>query len=128
MRLRPDKLKAFIDVEGNCGPLSADDVSKAFVKVPMLAVFGDNTVGAAGPNGDDRRNSCVTTAEAIRKAGGTAKFLLLPEAGIKGTMVISSPSAGGIAAYANGGPCLVAQKAGIPVKIFPTHLPVTDAT
>jgi hypothetical protein len=54
------------------------------VKVPMLAVFGDNSVGAAGPNGDERRNSCIATADALRKAGGTAKFLLLPEAGIKG--------------------------------------------
>jgi pimeloyl-ACP methyl ester carboxylesterase len=84
VRQRPDKLRAFIDVEGNCGPLSADDIAKAFVKVPMLAVFGDNSIDAPGPNGNERRNSCVATADAIRKAGGTAKFLLLPEAGIKG--------------------------------------------
>ena len=50
----------------------------------MLALWGDNTVGASGPNGDARRNGCIATAGAIRSAGGFAKFLLLPEAGIKG--------------------------------------------
>src|SRR5262249_37781687 len=51
VRMRADKMRAFVEIEGNCGPLSADDVAKAFVKVPTLAVFGDNSVGAAGPNG-----------------------------------------------------------------------------
>jgi len=84
VRMRADKMRGFIDVEGNCGPLSPDDIAKSFAKVPMLAVFGDNTVGATGPNGDERRNACIATTDAIHKAGGTAKFLLLPEAGIKG--------------------------------------------
>jgi hypothetical protein len=84
IRRRADKVRAFVDVEGNCAPVSSDDIAKAFVKVPMLAVFGDNSVGAPGPNGDARRNGCVDTTEALRKAGGTARFLLLPEQGIKG--------------------------------------------
>ncbi len=84
VRLRADKMRAFVDVEGNCGPLSAEDVKRHFAKVPMLAVFGDNSVGASGPNGDERRNSCTTTTGAIRTAGGSAKFILLPELGIKG--------------------------------------------
>jgi pimeloyl-ACP methyl ester carboxylesterase len=84
VRMRPDKVRAFVDVEGNCAPVSADDIAKAFAKVPMLSVFGDNSVGAAGPNGDERRNGCVATIDTLRKAGGTAKFLLLPEAGLKG--------------------------------------------
>jgi branched-chain amino acid transport system substrate-binding protein len=62
----------------------------------------------AGP-----RYSNVGAAQALIKAG--AKKL-----------AIASPDT--ISAYADGGPALVAQKAGIPVKIFPTHLPVTDAT
>jgi hypothetical protein len=41
-------------------------------------------VGAAGPNGDERRNSCTATTDAIRAAGGAGKFLLLPDLGIKG--------------------------------------------
>jgi len=62
----------------------------------------------AGP-----RYSNVGSAQALIKAG--AKKL-----------AIASPDT--ISAYADGGPALVAQKAGIPYKIFPTHLPVTDAT
>ena len=59
------------------------------------------------------RYSNVGAAQALIKAG--AKKL-----------AIASPDT--ISAYADGGPALVAQKAGIPVKVFPTHLPVTDAT
>src|SRR4051794_41052697 len=54
---------------------------------------------------------------------GAAQALV--RAGIK-KLSIASPDT--ISAYADGGPALVAQKAGIPVKVFPTHLPVTDAT
>jgi branched-chain amino acid transport system substrate-binding protein len=59
------------------------------------------------------RYSNVGAAQALIKAG--AKKL-----------AIASPDT--ISAYADGGPALVAQAAGIPVKVFPTHLPVTDAT
>jgi branched-chain amino acid transport system substrate-binding protein len=41
-------------------------------------------------------------------------------------LAIASPDA--ISAYADGGPAKVAAAAGIPYKIYPTHLPVTDAT
>ena len=54
---------------------------------------------------------------------GAAQALV--KAGIK-KLAIASPDT--ISAYADGGPALVAKAAGIPVKIFPTHLPVTDAT
>ena len=50
----------------------------------MLSVWGDNSHGAPGPNGDERRNGCVSTINAIKTAGGAAKLLLLPEAGQKG--------------------------------------------
>ncbi len=59
------------------------------------------------------RYSNVGAAQALIKAG--AKKL-----------AIASPDT--ISAYADGGPALVAKAAGIPVKVFPTHLPVTDAT
>src|SRR5262249_15753817 len=84
VRMRADKMRGFIDVEGNCGPLSPDDIAKSFAKVPMLAVFGDNTVGATGPNGDERRNACIATTDAIRKAGGRAQVLLLAGGGSQG--------------------------------------------
>jgi pimeloyl-ACP methyl ester carboxylesterase len=84
IRQRPDKVRAFIDIEGSCGPLSPDDVANAFRKVPTLMVFGDYTEGSSGPNGDERRNVCNQSASAINAAGGTAKFLYLPELCIKG--------------------------------------------
>src|SRR5262244_4644898 len=61
IRQRADKVRAFIDVEGSCGPLSADDVSKHFRKVPTLVVFGDNTAGSKTTNGDERRKLCTQT-------------------------------------------------------------------
>src|SRR5215471_1833733 len=54
---------------------------------------------------------------------GAAQALV--KAGIK-KLAIASPDT--ISAYADGGAALVAKAAGIPVKIYPTHLPVTDAT
>ena len=84
IRQRPDKVRAFIDIEGSCGPLSADDVGNSFRKVPTLMVFGDYTEGSTGPNGDERRNVCNQSVSAINAAGGTAKFLYLPALGIKG--------------------------------------------
>jgi branched-chain amino acid transport system substrate-binding protein len=59
------------------------------------------------------RYSNVGAAQALVKAGAKK-------------IAVASPDT--ISAYADGGVALVAQKAGIPVKIFPTHLPVTDAT
>jgi len=54
---------------------------------------------------------------------GAAQALV--KAGIK-KLAIASPDT--LSAYADGGPAKVAIAARIPVKIFPTHLPVTDAT
>jgi branched-chain amino acid transport system substrate-binding protein len=53
---------------------------------------------------------------------GAAQALI--KAGIK-KLAIASPET--ISAYADGGPAKLAQKHGIPSKIYPTHLPVTDA-
>ena len=84
VREHADKVSGFIDIEGSCGPLSADDVSKSFRKVPTMMVFGDYTEGSSGPNGDERRKQCTQSADAINAAGGTARFLYLPALGIKG--------------------------------------------
>jgi len=54
---------------------------------------------------------------------GAAQALI--KAGIK-KLAIASPDT--ISAYADGGAALLAEKAGVAVKVFPTHLPVTDAT
>ncbi len=77
-------MRALINVEGNCAPVNAEEVTKIFSKVPLLSVWGDNSEGAPGPNGDERRNGCVATVNALKAVGGTGKFLLLPEVGQKG--------------------------------------------
>jgi hypothetical protein len=84
VRARATKMLAFINVEGNCAPVTPDEVANTFSKVPLLSVWGDNSQGAVGPNGDERRNGCAATVTAVKAAGGSAKFLLLPEAGHKG--------------------------------------------
>jgi hypothetical protein len=78
------KVRAFVNVEGNCVPATPDEIANTFKKVPMLSVWGDFSEGAPGPNGDTRRNGCVGTVNALRTAGGNARFLLLPEAGQEG--------------------------------------------
>jgi pimeloyl-ACP methyl ester carboxylesterase len=84
VRARAIKMLGFVNVEGNCAPVSSEEVVKIFARVPLLSVWGDNSQGAPGPNGDERRNGCVATVNAVKSAGGSAKFLLLPEAGHKG--------------------------------------------
>ena len=84
VRKRTSLVKGLVSVEGGCETLTQDDASKYFARVPFVSVWGDNSVGAWGVNGDKRRNGCVQAVNAIKGAGGSANFLLLPEAGIAG--------------------------------------------
>ena len=83
---RPKLVRALVNVEGNCKPLSDADVKNAFVTVPLYSLWGDHTVGAPGYNGDLRRNGCKESVAAIKSAGGppASTFVLLPELGING--------------------------------------------
>jgi hypothetical protein len=51
---------------------------------PTRALRTTCSEGAPGPNGDTRRNGCVGTINALKGAGGSARYLLLPEVGQKG--------------------------------------------
>jgi pimeloyl-ACP methyl ester carboxylesterase len=84
VRNHAGKVRAFVNIEGNCVPATPDEIANTFSKVPMLSVWGDFSQGAPGPNGDTRRNGCVATVDALKAAKGAAKLLLLPEAGQKG--------------------------------------------
>ena len=84
VRRHASKVRGFVNVEGNCVPATPEEIGSSFAKVPLLAVWGDNSEGAPGPNGDTRRNGCVNTVNAIKAANGKAQFLLLPQAGEKG--------------------------------------------
>ena len=84
VRKNTQAMKALISVEGDCAPITDEELKGAFAHVPLLSVWGDHSFGFASRNGDDRRNPCVTTVGNINRAGGKALFMLLPDLGIKG--------------------------------------------
>ena len=84
IRRKTDAMKALVSVEGDCAPITDEEIKWPFAHVPLLSVWGDHSFGFASRNGDDRRNPCVTTVGSINRAGGKAQFMLLPEQGIKG--------------------------------------------
>jgi branched-chain amino acid transport system substrate-binding protein len=96
-----------------CGTNAKYYASKGFVVIGAGVQAECYSTPAFAEVNNGPRYSNVGAAQALIKAG--AKKL-----------AIASPDT--ISAYADGGPALAAKKAGIPVKIFPTHLPVTDAT
>src|SRR5437667_3885911 len=46
VRARADKLLGFVNIEGNCAPVTPDEITKTFSRVPTLSVWGANSVGA----------------------------------------------------------------------------------
>jgi pimeloyl-ACP methyl ester carboxylesterase len=84
VRARSNLVKGLVSVEGGCDTLKPDEAARHFAKVPFISVWGDNSVGAWGVNGDKRRNDCVAAVKLISGAGGNGTFLLLPEHGIPG--------------------------------------------
>ncbi len=83
-KARPDKMRALVSVEGDCIPMTAEDIARPMKRFPMLSVWGDNTFGFPSRNGDERRNGCSTSIKALRDGGARADFVLLPEHGITG--------------------------------------------
>jgi len=81
---RGAKVAGLIDVEGNCAPLSNDELDTAFKKIAFVSVWGDHSEGAVGFNGDTRRNGCVATVDALKARSADASLLKLPERGITG--------------------------------------------
>ncbi len=73
-----------LELEGGCETVNAKDIATPFVKVPMISVWGDNSKGAWGVNGDKRRDGCLQAVNMINQGGGRATFMLLPEHGIAG--------------------------------------------
>ena len=84
IRKRPQAVRAFVNVEGDCSPIGEEELKTVFARVPLLSVWGDHSFGFPSRNGDSRRNPCVKTVGDINRAGGKAQFLLLPEISIKG--------------------------------------------
>jgi pimeloyl-ACP methyl ester carboxylesterase len=84
VRRRPNLVRALVSVEGGCETVTQKDIDSPFVKVPFVSVWGDNSKGAWGVNGDKRREGCVQAVNLINGGGGRAAFYLLPEMGIAG--------------------------------------------
>jgi pimeloyl-ACP methyl ester carboxylesterase len=55
-RAKPDLVRALVSVEGDCAPMSDDDTTKIFNRVPLLSVWADHSVGNKARNGDERRS------------------------------------------------------------------------
>ena len=83
-RRRPDLVSAIVSIEGGSHTITPEVARLAFGSTPFLSVWGDNSHGAAGVNGDERRTGCVSAVSTITEAGGMATFLLLPALGIEG--------------------------------------------
>src|SRR5258705_8126383 len=85
VRQRPKLVRALVTVEGGCDGFTDKDAASYFAKVPVLSLWGDNSVGAKQTvNGDARRNGCRDAVNAIKAAGGRAALAVLPDIGIKG--------------------------------------------
>jgi pimeloyl-ACP methyl ester carboxylesterase len=83
VRRSASKIRAFISIEGGCKP-AKDGTVDALATIPFLEIWGDNSAGALGANGDQRRNDCRDTVSEVQAAKGNATFYLLPEHGIHG--------------------------------------------
>jgi pimeloyl-ACP methyl ester carboxylesterase len=77
------KISAYISIEGGCAPTKEGTIAE-LAKVPFLEIWGDNSVGAPGANGDQRRNDCRDAVVQSQALHGDATFYLLPDHGIHG--------------------------------------------
>ena len=78
VRKRAKLVRGLISVEGGCESMTAADAKEHFAKVPFLSVFGDNSVGAWGVNGDKRRDGCIQAAKLVKEAGGRRNSCCCP--------------------------------------------------
>ena len=82
--LRPDLVKATINVEGSQSRIPTDAEIAAYQEVPDLEVFGDNVTGNLVSTGQPRYDARKAVVERINAAGGDAQIVMLPEIGLVG--------------------------------------------
>lgn len=78
-----DGVLALISVEGGCAPIDEATIA-AMRAIPFFSLWGDNSIGAVGANGDARRNDAHDLAVALAAAGGDATHHVLPDHGVLG--------------------------------------------
>lgn len=83
-RRRPDLVLALVSIEGGSHTITPELAASTFRDIPFLSVWGDNSEGAAGVNGDERRNGCIAAVTNVTGVGGRATLLSLPEVGVEG--------------------------------------------
>lgn len=78
-------VKGLISIEQPCRAVSDAEVAK-LAKIPTLVMFGDhlNDVTGGPANWAQSFSSCTTFVDRLKKAGGDAEMMHLPEMGIKG--------------------------------------------
>jgi pimeloyl-ACP methyl ester carboxylesterase len=83
-RRRPKLVKAVVSIEGGCEPLATAADRGVFAAVPVLSVWGDNSRGAVGYNGDVRREGCAAMIGQMQPINRGARLMLLTDMGIRG--------------------------------------------
>ena len=82
--LRPELVKATINVEGSQSRMPTDEEIAAYATIPDLEVFGDNVTGNPVSTGQPRYDARKAVVERINAAGGDAQVVMLPEIGLVG--------------------------------------------
>jgi hypothetical protein len=81
---RPGLVKAVINIEGYEGLPPTDAQIKAYTKVPVLELFGDNVIGNTSGLGQGRYLGRKAIDDKINAAGGKASTVLLTDTGLHG--------------------------------------------
>ncbi|ACK49657.1 conserved hypothetical protein [Methylocella silvestris BL2] len=82
--LRPDLVKAVVNIEGNQLTIPTAQQIAAYRGVPDIELFGDNVIGNPASTGQDRLNGRTAVSKAINAAGGRSEVVQLPMVGLHG--------------------------------------------
>lgn len=82
--LRPELLKAVINIEAVQNPIPSDDIVEGYTNFPTMELFGDNVIGNPVPTGQLRYDLRSDLVERINTAGGDAEVVLLADEGFIG--------------------------------------------
>jgi len=81
----PTGIKGIISIEMPCNTAMTPAQLATLARIPTLVMFGDHLADVKGPfSWMDAYTGCKTFVEQLRKAGGDAEVMYLPERGIKG--------------------------------------------
>jgi len=65
---------ALVDLEGDCAE-DAGDLNRVFSQFPFLSIWGGNSAGAAGINGDTLGTAVPGRSKTFREKNGKADFI-----------------------------------------------------